>query len=104
MLWEALTCRRLFRADDLALTMHQVLNSVVESTRMYNPAVSETLDKVVARALNRDPAKRFQTAREFAAALEAAVTLAPPGQVSDWVRRLGGAALARRVKSMPRGQ
>jgi serine/threonine-protein kinase len=100
VLWEALTCRRLFRADDLALTMHQVLNSVVESTRMYNPAVSETLDKVVARALNRDPAKRFQTAREFAAALEAAVTLAPPGHVSDWVRRLGGAALARRVKKV----
>ena len=100
VLWEALTCRRLFRADDLAQTVHRVLSSEIPPTRIYNHSVSEALDAVVLRALERNPAHRFQTAREFAAAIEHAVVLSPPSEVGDWVRHLGGETLASRIRQV----
>jgi eukaryotic-like serine/threonine-protein kinase len=98
VLWECLTGQRLFRGDDLGQTIARVLHSKVTPPSALNSAVPPELDAVVLRALERDPGQRFQTAREQAAALGAAVALASPSQVADWVRELGGARLSQRIE------
>ena len=50
------------------------------------------------RALERDPARRFATAREFAIALEHAGAVALDREVGEWVAEIGGAALAERAE------
>ena len=69
ILWESLTGRRLFKAENHAATLNKIClepipkpSSVVEELA---PA-----DAVLERALSRDPAQRFQTAEEFADAVE----------------------------------
>jgi serine/threonine protein kinase len=98
VLWEALTGRRLFRGDDLGQTVERLLHAEVAPPSSLNPEVSAELDAVVMRALERDPARRFPTAREFAIALREATTLASPTEVADWVRALGGIKLAQRIQ------
>jgi hypothetical protein len=53
-----------------------------------NPQVSDRLDAVLARALEPAPERRFQTAAEFAEALEGAVEPATRAEVSRYVEGL----------------
>ena len=96
--WEALTSRRLFRGDDLGQTVEHVLHTEVAPPSALNPAVPLELGQVVLRALERDPERRFGTAREFALAIERATLLASVSEVADWVKAVGGANLADRVE------
>jgi serine/threonine-protein kinase len=70
MLWEILCGEMLFysEAGDAAM-LARVLNDPVPPPREKNEAVTEALEAVVMKALDRDPEKRFQTAREMAEAL-----------------------------------
>ena len=70
VLWEALTGRRLFRAETEAETLNLVLHGVVPPPSSVVPELPAELDAVLRKALERDPDKRFQTAAEFADALE----------------------------------
>jgi serine/threonine-protein kinase len=90
VLWEALTLRRLFRADDAGALVAAVLEGHVPRPSELCSGLLPTLDDVVARALSSDPAARFPTAQDFAAALEAAMPPAPPREVSAWVEAVGG--------------
>jgi len=96
--WEALTGRRLFRGDDLGQTVERVLHAEIPPPSSFNPDVSPELDRVLARALERNQDRRFATAREFAVAIERATRLASVSEVSDWVKEVGGAKLAERVE------
>jgi len=98
VLWEALSGRRLFRADDLGATVERVLHGEISTPSTFNPLVSREMDTVVLRALERDPALRYPTAREFAVAVEGATRLASPSEVADWVRTAGGVRLAQRIE------
>ncbi len=70
VLWEALTGRRLFRADTEAETLNLVLHGVVPAPSTVAPEIVPEVDAVLRKALERDPDKRFQSAAEFADALE----------------------------------
>ncbi len=72
VLWEVLACRRLFKGDGEADTLNKVLNEPIPPVRSAAPMVPAALEAVVARALERDRAKRYATAAEFADALERA--------------------------------
>ena len=98
VMWEALTGRRLFRGDDLPQTVQQVLTAPIPPPSAIESGVSAALDAVVLRALARELPTRFQTAQEFALAVEAAEAPAPASTVGDWVRRLGGAMLRQRLE------
>jgi serine/threonine-protein kinase len=98
VLWEALAGRRLFRADDLGATVDRVLHGEITPPSAFNPRVSGELDAVVLRALERDPALRYPTAREFARAVEGATPLASASEIADWVRTAGGVRLAQRIE------
>jgi eukaryotic-like serine/threonine-protein kinase len=70
VLWEALTGRRLFRADTEAETLNLVLHGVVPAPSTVAPEVPPEVDAVLRKALERDPDKRYQNTADFADALE----------------------------------
>jgi eukaryotic-like serine/threonine-protein kinase len=98
VLWEALTCRRLFLGETEAQLLRKVMEADVKEPSRHNAEVSADLDRVVLRALAREPEMRFSTAHEMAAALDAAVRPASPMVVGEWVKATGGEVLARRMK------
>src|SRR6185312_14874139 len=72
VLWEVLACRRLFKGDGEADTLNRVLHEPIPPVRTVAAMVPAALEAVVAKALERDRAKRYATAAEFADALERA--------------------------------
>jgi serine/threonine-protein kinase len=56
----------------------------------------KALDAVVLKALARDPAQRYATARDMAAAIEAAVPPASARKVASWIETVAGHVLAQR--------
>jgi serine/threonine-protein kinase len=69
VLWEMLTGRRLFSGTEMAQVSHSIAyDEHVPPTRV-NPDLPAMLDFVVARALKKDPAVRYQDAAELAADL-----------------------------------
>jgi serine/threonine-protein kinase len=85
VLWEMLTGRRMFKADDDATLLSQVLAGPQDRPRRWVPGLPPALDAVVMRALARDPAARFPTARDMADALVRAVPPALATDVGAWV-------------------
>lgn len=71
ILWEALTGRRLFRGENNAATLNKILQERILAPSELWPDL-EPYDEVLAKALDRDPEKRFQSADDMAAALEEA--------------------------------
>jgi serine/threonine-protein kinase len=72
ILYEALTGRVPFEADSaVAIAMKQV-SQTPQRPGSINAKISPALDAVVMRALEKDPAQRFQSADAFIAALDAA--------------------------------
>jgi serine/threonine-protein kinase len=70
VLWEALTGRPLFRRTDDAATIAAVLSGVIPLPSTIYRDLPKGLDALVMKALQRNPDTRYQTAAEFAEALE----------------------------------
>ncbi len=96
VMWEALTSARLFRGETEAQVLHLVMTMDAPAPSTLSPEVPPALDAVVLKGLSRDPANRFATAREMAVAIEAAVPVATPMKVAEWVEGLIGSTLAAR--------
>jgi len=94
--WEGLSGRRLFAGDDVGELLGKVLNSKIPRCSEHSPAVTDELDEVVLRALSREREQRYQTALEYAAAIETVGPLAPARLVAEWVKDVGGEALHKR--------
>jgi serine/threonine-protein kinase len=73
VLWEMLTGGRLFVGDSDVATLRAVQHSVIVPPARLNPEVRPELDAAVMRALERDPAQRYQTAQELERALRECV-------------------------------
>lgn len=97
VLWEALTGKRLFFAPDPRDTADLVMKSAIVPPTAIVPGLPSELDRVVLKALARDPAQRFDSAHEFAEALRKAATEGSRRAVSDWVSRVAKDSLARRL-------
>ncbi|MCA9678910.1 MAG: serine/threonine protein kinase, partial [Myxococcales bacterium] len=69
LLWEMLAGQRLFARDDPDATLDAVLHAPIPAPSSLRPEVPARLDEVVARALERDPTRRWHSASEFLAAL-----------------------------------
>jgi serine/threonine protein kinase len=74
VLFEMLTGARLFGAEDMTQIMHNVTYQEHEPPTRLKPELPAMLDFVVARALKKDPASRYQDAAEFAADLSTCLT------------------------------
>jgi serine/threonine protein kinase len=65
ILWELLSGQRLFLGDTDFQTVKRVQAAQVPSISQINRKVPQELEKIMARALARDPAARYGTAREL---------------------------------------
>ena len=70
VLWELLTGERLFHAGSAPATLHRLLSQPIPRVSSVVPDIAPALDAAVAKALERDPSSRFQTAQEMRNALE----------------------------------
>ena len=102
VLWEALTMKPLFHADDPGRVVSKVLTAPIARPIFINSMVSPALDRVVMKALDRNVNTRFQTARDFATAIEEAITLSTPRKVGEWVAHVGGKNLVERADMVSR--
>ncbi len=96
VLWEALACRRMFRGETEAHILQQVMAADFRPPSLFNPEVPPELDRVVLRALSKDPEARYATARDMAADLDRVLRPASAMTVADWVEKRAGEALASR--------
>jgi serine/threonine-protein kinase len=83
ILWEMLTGRRLFRRGSDTATVLAILNDPIPSVRAARPELSARWDALIGRALEREPHRRFQAAREMAEVLEAIPIHRPEGSVRE---------------------
>ena len=95
--WELLTCSRLFTADNDVTTLDRVMHMPVRPPSAVVASSPPALDEIVVRALDRDPEKRFASAREMARAIEDATRLASVSRVGEWVGSVAGALIAERA-------
>jgi predicted ATPase/serine/threonine protein kinase len=87
VLWEMLTGRYLFRGKTDAVTLRLVRECMVPAPSSLREDVPEALDKVVLKALRKDPKDRYATAAAFREALEGVLANYPPPDVAGWVDR-----------------
>ncbi|MDC3958241.1 serine/threonine protein kinase [Polyangium jinanense] len=69
ILWEILAQKRLFHGDNDLQTVMRVREAVVPPLAQLNKDVPPELEKIIHRALARDPEKRYPSARELGRAL-----------------------------------
>ena len=89
MLYEMLTGKAPFTGPNAFVIMNdRLLNSPVPP-REIDPTISPQLQEIIYRALERDPSKRYASAREFAWDLEHQdqVGAAERPELRDWKRR-----------------
>jgi hypothetical protein len=65
ILWELLAGQRLFLGDTDFQTVKKVQAAQVPSISQINKKVPQELERIIARALAREPAQRYRTAREL---------------------------------------
>jgi serine/threonine-protein kinase len=70
VLWELLCGRRLFASESMQRTVHAVLQSQADAPSTIVPSLPGELDDIALRALEKNPANRYQTALEMRQALE----------------------------------
>jgi TolB-like protein len=82
VLYEMITGQRAFPESQSAELIGAILHRSPASPRTMNPRISLGLQRVVMKSLEKEPARRYQSARELSSALEQSaarkLTLAPP--------------------------
>ncbi len=105
VLWEVLTGRRLFAADNEAKVLALVLDGLVEPPSQLVAGLLEGFDRIVGRALDRDPTARYAKAREMAIEVADVAGVATPTEVAQWVEEVASDELrdrAQRIDEMAR--
>ena len=100
VMYEMLALRRLFQRKTDYLTFRAVMEQPIMDVRHYRADCPDALAAVLARALDRDPANRFQTARQLGAAVtDAIAAIRRPwtqGGISDFVATSFAAEIEKR--------
>lgn len=100
ILWNVLTCERLFEADNDGAIVEAILNKEVRPPSITSARPPACFDEVVLRALERDREKRFASALEMADALRKIAAehgmMGSRQQLASWVEGLFGDDLERR--------
>jgi serine/threonine protein kinase len=104
VLWEALTGRRLFEADDAGVLFARVVAAEVEAPSRWASGVPAQLDFVVMRGLSPDPDARFDSAQAMADALRSASRVASRAEVADWLSAIARDELDARAARVRRVQ
>lgn len=97
VLWEALSGKRLFQAETVGGIVGQMLLGEVDPPSQYNAAIPPDLDAVVLRALSPVPEARFASANAMVLAIEQALPIGTPREISAWMRLVAGEELDSRA-------
>ncbi|MFO0619200.1 MAG: protein kinase [Polyangiaceae bacterium] len=97
VLWEALLGARLFAADTHWAIVEHVLRTPIARPDATDPDIPPALSDLVMQSLERDPERRFPTARAMATAIEKAGLAAPNTVIAEWVVGLRGEVLDARL-------
>jgi len=83
VLYEMLAAKPAFRGDTQLQVMHAVVHDDPQKLREIRPDLPAGIEAIVSRALQKDPARRYQSAEEMASDLTAAIKAleSPPGRV-----------------------
>lgn len=102
LLWELLTGRRLFTAEDPSAVFMKIIRETVPPPSSVMPDVPPALDAVVQRMTAQEPADRYGRLAEAAAALRRLLDqhAAQEQETADLVRDLVGDKLAARVRDL----
>jgi WD40 repeat protein len=100
ILYYLLTARAPFQAETLEHTIALVLNSEPVSPRLLNPSIARDLETITLKCLEKDPARRYQTAQDLADELGRVLRHEPirarpinkPEKLWRWCRRKPGLA------------
>lgn len=86
VLYELLTGERAFTGSSFASVIYKVIHNHLSPPSQLKPAVPGSLDGLVAKACAKNVAERYQTAAEFATALEQALAVRVNAQPSADVK------------------
>jgi serine/threonine-protein kinase len=104
VLFELTTGRRLFRGEHDAETLHMVVSGKIPRPTRIDPNYPAALEEIVLKALQRDPAKRFQTAEEFQRALDAYLkserVVVPRAGIANLLKKVLGERIDQRRKAI----
>ncbi|MBX3222051.1 MAG: serine/threonine protein kinase [Labilithrix sp.] len=70
VLWELIAQQRLMTGESAANTLHKLMNEPIPRLSQVMPRIDPNLEMLVARALEKDPESRWQSASEMRGALE----------------------------------
>lgn len=93
MLYEILAGQVPFAGEHVNAIMYQILNTTPPPPGALNPEVPGMLNFIVAKALAKEVADRYQNAREFAADLRACRDKMPRGATAEAAKPLPGVRL-----------
>ena len=65
-LYELLTCEKPFTGDSVATLVTSIVNNPHRPVRQLDPNIPEAVARIIDRALQKDPDKRYQRAKEMA--------------------------------------
>jgi serine/threonine-protein kinase len=111
ILWEVLCGKRLFKADNEAATLQRILVEPIKPPSQVNSDIPTVFDTVALRALDRSADRRYQSAADFADALEAAgreaakqsvtdLGVASPREVASYVQQILGQEIGAQRESV----
>lgn len=104
LLYNSLAGIRLFESQTVEETLRQVVGSKIPLPSTVGLRPPPSLDLVCMRALDRDPARRFESAEEMMLELRRVALreslLAPTNAIAEWVRQSVGRELAQRRLSV----
>jgi hypothetical protein len=103
MLYEMVTGEPPFRGDTLATISHKVVFVDPRPPSFARPDLPAEVERIVLRALAKDPNSRFATGREMAAALAAVGAAPEPATQSAPLRRPDSRTLVDPTAAPPRG-
>jgi serine/threonine protein kinase len=97
VLWEALVGKRLYKSDNEANVLAQVLEGNPKAPSSIIATLPASLDRLVLRGLDLEPGVRFATARDMASELVSCVPPATAEEVGEWVEAHAADELSERA-------
>jgi len=82
-LYECLTRRKPFGGDSLTSISYKIVHEAFPPLAEINPQIPDGYEEVIANCLAKDPAKRYQRARDMAAALRSVIRGEKPVRPPD---------------------
>lgn len=104
VLFELTTSRRLFRGESDIDTLKLVISSRIPRPSSFDPSYPAELERIVLKALDRDPSRRYQTAAELEQDLRAYLkterVVVSQGGIGGLLKRVVGDRIEQRRRAV----